>query len=182
MSFERIELFEKFNKKLYIYVTELNTFELRIFSVDNSPDLKVLDAIYMSSSIPPLFQPVIDNENCYLDGGIFSNCPIKHCLELDKNINIDDILCIKFLLDKTKTNTINNNSKLNEYLLCIIKKLILKMQTLEKTDCKIKNIVYVNSKGLDVKRWSSIINDSKLRNEIINDGCKYGELFLKYKN
>lgn len=176
------ELFEKTNKKFYVYVTELNSFESKVFSVDKSPDLKVIDAVYMSSSIPPLFQPVIDNENCYLDGGIFTNYPIKQCLECDETINLDDILCIKFLLNKTKTNTINEDSKLNEYLFCIIRKLISKMQTFEKTDYKLKNTVYVNSNGLDMDTWSNILYDSEIREKIINDGCNYAEIFLNYKN
>ena len=45
------ELYERCNKKLYVYVTELNNFQLEHFSVDNFPDMKVIDAIYMSSAI-----------------------------------------------------------------------------------------------------------------------------------
>lgn len=66
---------------IHIYVTEINKFELLDISYKTHPDWKVIDAIYASCTIPFIFSPIIDGQNCYLDGGLIMNYPISKCID-----------------------------------------------------------------------------------------------------
>jgi predicted acylesterase/phospholipase RssA len=61
--------FKDLKKKLYVTSFCLNKMETEYFSVDNSPDMSVIDAVCMSISVPFLFESVRYNEFTYIDGG-----------------------------------------------------------------------------------------------------------------
>lgn len=69
------ELYELTNMNIYLYttaVTDLKVVELHHLS---HPDLPVLTAISMSSSIPFMFPPIFYEEDYYIDGGLLMHCP-----------------------------------------------------------------------------------------------------------
>lgn len=57
------QLYEKNGKLLKIFTTSCSTLKSKIFSHIDTPDAKVVDAVYMSSSLPILFKPYT-YENC----------------------------------------------------------------------------------------------------------------------
>jgi hypothetical protein len=63
-------------RKFKVCACNLNTLELKIFGDDETPDVKVADAINASIAIPLLFEPVLIEENLYCDGGCQLNLPI----------------------------------------------------------------------------------------------------------
>ena len=63
-----------------------------------TPDLKVADAIRMSTSIPYIFQPVIYNECYYVDGGLYDNYP-SDLFSNDSNTTLGFKLVIKGNVD-----------------------------------------------------------------------------------
>ena len=63
-----------------VFVSELNNFESIQFSHKTHPEYKVLDVLNMSCSIPMIFKPILVDDKCYFDGGLFNNFPIKNCL------------------------------------------------------------------------------------------------------
>lgn len=71
------ELYHLTRMKLRVFVTDLNTGKLSMFSPTHTPNRSVVDAVCASMSLPYYFQPVIDPEtNHYLvDGGLVSNYP-----------------------------------------------------------------------------------------------------------
>ena len=75
-------------------VSELNNFESVQFSHKTHPDFKVLDAISMSCALPTLFKPIVIDDKCYFDGGLFNNFPIGNCLR-ENNCDINEILAFK---------------------------------------------------------------------------------------
>lgn len=74
------DLYNKTGLKVHIaaYSLEKNTTEY--FSVDNAPDMKLLDALCMSCCVPILFVP----QNGYIDGGVAEKLPMSPFLQYPK--------------------------------------------------------------------------------------------------
>jgi NTE family protein len=68
----RANTFEELKIPLYVTATDLNNGKAVYFSKGD-----LLDRIIASASIPVLFQPVIINNICYVDGGVLDNLPIR---------------------------------------------------------------------------------------------------------
>jgi NTE family protein len=70
--------FYQFNKKKFIITTVcVNTKDVEYLSYENYPNLKVCDAIRMSTCIPLYYKPVLFNNKYYVDGGFIDNYPIN---------------------------------------------------------------------------------------------------------
>lgn len=61
--------------ELRMITTELESFEMIELSYHTYPNMKVLDAITMSCSCPPLFSPAVYEGKYYVDGGLCNNYP-----------------------------------------------------------------------------------------------------------
>jgi NTE family protein len=72
-----IDLFKKFNVKLIVTGTCVNDTTLHYFSHELTPDMKILDAIRISISIPIIFIPHIWDGKVWIDGGCMNNYPIE---------------------------------------------------------------------------------------------------------
>jgi NTE family protein len=66
--------------QLVIISTDLNTGKPILHG--ETPDDKVLDALLLSTALPPWFMPVRKQERYVMDGGIVSNLPIEPALRL----------------------------------------------------------------------------------------------------
>lgn len=87
------EYYERTQIELYITTSEVVSFELNVLSHKTHPDWKLLDAIYASCTIPIIFKPIITDDACYIDGGLFSSYPLNICRS---NVsNTDEIMAIR---------------------------------------------------------------------------------------
>ena len=81
---------EKHYKDLYVTGTDLTYQQLRVFSYETYPDMKIADAVRISMSVPLYFEPVYMNDSgkvcsrndegsihLMADGGLLSNYPIQ---------------------------------------------------------------------------------------------------------
>ena len=68
--------FSELKRKLHISTYCLNRGRTEYFSPDSHPDMKVIDAVCMSISIPILASSVKLNDMIYMDGGIKERVPI----------------------------------------------------------------------------------------------------------
>jgi NTE family protein len=68
----RATTFEELKIPLYVSATDLNNGKAEYFSKGD-----LFDPVMASASIPVLFQPVIINNICYVDGGVLDNLPIR---------------------------------------------------------------------------------------------------------
>jgi len=82
-----LELYDRTGIDLYITTSELVNFELNVLSHKTHPDWCILDAIYASCSLPVIFAPIIKNDCCYVDGGLFSSYPLDICIKDGCNTN-----------------------------------------------------------------------------------------------
>jgi len=64
--------FEELKIPLYVAATDLNNGKAEYFSKG-----ELIDPVIASASIPILFQPVIINNICYVDGGVLDNLPLR---------------------------------------------------------------------------------------------------------
>lgn len=71
------ELFIKTKKMFSVFATNLTKYKLIEFNKDNTPDMKIVDAIRMSISIPFMFTINKNNDgDVIVDGGLISSFPI----------------------------------------------------------------------------------------------------------
>lgn len=67
----RAKTFEELKIPLYVAATDLNNGKAEYFSHGD-----LIDPVIASASIPVLFQPVLINNTCYVDGGVLDNLPV----------------------------------------------------------------------------------------------------------
>jgi hypothetical protein len=67
------------NKKLTIIGTNFSKGTEAIFNYELTPNMSVLTAVRISSSVPIVFTPVLYDSDYYIDGAFVNNFPIKHC-------------------------------------------------------------------------------------------------------
>jgi len=82
ITFKR--LFQKMKKKLIITGTCINDKQTYYFSHKTEPNMKVIDALRISSSIPIVYTPRKFKHKIFIDGGCTDNYPIslfKHKIE-----------------------------------------------------------------------------------------------------
>ena len=99
------EFYEYSNIDLHIFTFELHKFETIELSHTTNPDLSLLQALTMSSSLPGIFMPTIIENCCYIDGGVMCNYPLNQCLRDHTNKN--EILGIKSSFNNKTENFAN---------------------------------------------------------------------------
>jgi len=70
------DIYDQYKIELRMITTELESFQMIELCYQTYPNLKVMDAITMSCSCPPLFSPFLYEGKHYIDGGIFNHYPI----------------------------------------------------------------------------------------------------------
>jgi len=162
--------FYKLNKiKFIIGVTNIDTIEEEYFSYDSTPNIKLIDAIRATISIPIYFTPHKINNNFYVDGGCMNNFPTNY-----SNIDINKTIAIMISnpIDKlTNSNFIN-------YFLNILKSLSLGYRkSLLRGINDINDIIIINSDVKNIFNFSIELNEKK---RLINLG--YDSIKKSYLN
>jgi NTE family protein len=131
------ELYDFSKVELKISATCVNDMDCVVFDHVNYPDVKVVDVLRMSVSIPFFFEPVLFKEKYYVDGGLTNNYPIEiYKDELKETIG--------FLISTKNRNFDEKIENIEQYILCILK------STLNYIDyCKLK----------DYKKQTIVLND-----------------------
>jgi predicted acylesterase/phospholipase RssA len=73
--------------RLIITGTNLSKHQTTYFTPETYPDMRVLEAVRISISVPFLLTAVIRDQDVYVDGGIKDNYPLKYCLQDFKSRN-----------------------------------------------------------------------------------------------
>jgi predicted acylesterase/phospholipase RssA len=154
-----IGLYNKFKINYKIVVTDIQEHKLDYFSKDNTPNLKVIDAIRMAVSVPFLFTIKKYHEKIYIDAMIISNYPLTYILE---NVITRDNEYLGFQI--TSVSEKKKISSVYDYLQCIIK-------------CKKNNncIVYPNTVVIQCEKLDNLIFlDFELTHDTIDKYINYG--------
>lgn len=177
------EFYEYSKIEFHLYAFEMNKFEIADISYKTHPDLSLVQAIFMSSSLPGVFTPTILDGGCYIDGGVMANYPLSYCLK--DHENPDEILGITFYRDYSKpdaykNNIVTNDSSVIDFSIAFFINAMnfiyknLKIDTIKnQIECQNED----NFLTMDVIQKS--INSVDMRKEWIDKGINDAKLFLE---
>ena len=167
------DFYEYNNIDIYMTTVELNTFQKVILSHKTHPDLSLITALQMSTSVPIMFKPILYEGKCYIDGGILSNYPLHECLENEK-CDVSEILGFKneetTATESSSANIIDENTPLIDYLTGTLEKVVKRLHNAEyDNNLEIPNEVQLgsNMKIDNYLEWFSYLTDSKKRNQLV---------------
>ena len=178
------DIYEYSKINLHLYSVNLSTFELIDFSYKTYPNMKVLDAVYMSCSIPFAFQPNLMEGDYYVDGGVINPYPLNLCLKDLKNMNEsnskykEEILAFKIIDDVLEPS--KESSNIVHFGFYLFYRLIKENYNYSIEE-NMPNELIIHSAMLNMKDMEKIINEPETRRKMVEDGKKYAQLFLSYK-
>ena len=193
------QFYERFNISLNLYTVDINTFQIVKLAKNTFPDLPVITAAAMSSSVPIVFEPVSYENKLYLDGGFLSNYPLKEAIDdlqeiarqndAIKSFTTNNILGIRFSEDflgdlKYNTGGVNKDTSFMTYLLVLIKNIHLRTSTNTNNIPVIKNqiLLPVKVEKLNLMEFKNITESQKRIKELIDNGKEFCKLFIDYQN
>jgi predicted acylesterase/phospholipase RssA len=166
------ELYELTSIELFFYSVEVNNLNLRELSHITTPDLSILNAVYMSSTIPIILKPLYYENEYFIDGGFLCNYPIKQCI--DMKYKKDEIFGIYFSYESKNNLIITEETNLINVLLIIFRNLIILINSVINNYNKEENI---NELEIILKEWSfsdmkSIFSCEESRKNLYNSGVE----------
>jgi predicted acylesterase/phospholipase RssA len=176
------ELYEYSKIDFHVFSLEMNQFEMIDVSHNSHPNLKVFDAIHMTTALPLVITPRCVGDKCYVDGGVVSNYPLNYCIQNNKisDENLREILGVRNNYENdenAKTNIVNNESTILDYITIFINKLVMNVDT-EPKQIKIPNEVVYKTQNLNFAFLKSTISSSEEREKLLKDGIEAAESFL----
>lgn len=168
------EFYDMTQKTIYFYIGELNKFEVFYVNYKTHPEMKLIEAIYKSSSVPGIFIPIMEDDKCYIDGGLLNYFPTNDALNNADNETILG-LCSKRI---PKHSLITPKSNMFDFFITLLfKNMDFVIDSMYHAD-KIKNIIYVP--GFDSNSiWLQTLNSEAKRAEMYDLGIKTAQDFLK---
>ena len=185
------EFYEHSRISLNLFTVELNAFKQVQLSHATHPDLPLMDAIKMSCCMPMLFQPIVRDGCCYIDGGLIVNYPMRECLE-DTQCQAHEVLGLRNRWNNPNEG-IGIHSSLIEYLRFINLQLIRLVNTLHNAPPAAKSattevatnatnatneVVCHVKPDITPAEWFSIMSDASQRLAWIEDGVAFAKAFL----
>ena len=162
------DFYDKTNKEVHIYATNITDGEIVDFSYITHPEWKLIDVLQASICLPTIVVPVIKDNKCYIDGGMINNCPSEYAL---KQFDNNEIIGIK-----TESSVENENEpELNfdniiNFLSYIVfqshSKLIVKRYVRD----ELNNLFIINKDAVDMVDVFSVFNSKDKRNEYFDQG------------
>jgi len=188
------DLYNLFPKDYHCFTCNVNTnnlLELENISYKTHPNLLIVEAIFMSCSIPLLVKPICKDNKCYLDGGFLANVPINECLK-NTNCNINEIFGAKYYRPYISPNIQDNSSTWNyivELIQCFACKLVMQNEDYQNKEVCIVTGSSEEKPLAEWKYWVDVLNSEKERNDlvIIGENClldyldKNKEIILRIK-
>ena len=166
--------YERTHIELHFFATEIN--EGLSTDVDFShlshPEWSLLEAIYCSCCIPGVFQPFIKGENCFVDGGVFLNYPMKPCLERVGQEQEQTILGFKRQVkQQVVSRKVNTETTLLDTVMIFINKMMERALTEEEPNRKFQEIC-VDAFPFSITELFLAINSEKERNRLFEIGVQ----------
>lgn len=169
------DFYEYSKIEIHFFSFEINQFKTEDISYLTHPNISLIDAIIMSSSIPLLFTPIIMENKCYIDGGVCANYPLKYCIDSGKKE--DEILGFCNQYDCQQKNYIDNDSNLMDLVLCLFFKTFDNL-TSNLINPKIKYEIIFDVKYISLHYLKSAITSKEMRKEIYQKGAEKAKDFI----
>jgi predicted acylesterase/phospholipase RssA len=173
------EFYEYSRISLNMFTVDLNTFKTVQLSHTTHPELPLMDAIKMSSCMPMLFQPIIRDGCCYIDGGIMVNYPLTKCLE-DTQCPAEEVLGMRNVWNNPNEG-IEEHSSLVDYLRFINLQLVrwVNLRIFNTTPPGVNEVVCHVKPNISPAEWLSIMSDASQRLAWIDDGIASAKAFME---
>jgi len=173
------EFYEYSRISLNMFTVDLNTFKTVQLSHTTHPELPLMDAIKMSSCMPMLFQPIIRDGCCYIDGGIMVNYPLTECLE-DTQCQAEEVLGMRNVWNNPNEG-IEEHSSLVDYLRFINLQLVrwVNLRIFNTTPPGVNEVVCHVKPNISPAEWLSIMSDASQRLAWIDDGIASAKAFME---
>ena len=176
------ELYEFTGIELVAYTANVNapTLEKVQLSHKTYPDLPISTAMAMTMAVPVLFQPVLHEGGCYVDGGCVANMPVNDCLE-EQECPEEEIFALRYVWDGDSEIGIDESSSLTDYLMALLRKAQLALCS-EHQQKRVPNwleSVMVECNG--IHKWMDALGDESMRVSLIEQGQKDAMKFLVEK-
>lgn len=165
--------------EFHLITCDLSNYKSVDLNYKSFPDLKLVDAIKMSTALPLIFSPVIYNNNLYIDGGLLDNYPLKKCLEYN-NCKKDSILG---LCNYSNDENIDpHNLDLLSFVGFLTTRLVDNMQNINNNETiKIPyEVKFTISDGFNMSEWYETFTIRENREQFIKKGEDFGRLFFEY--
>ncbi len=167
------EYYEYCGIEFNFITVEVNTFKQINLSYKTHPDLELITALCMSSAFPMIFRPIVIDDKCYIDGGVFCNYAVNVCIE-ETGCNKNEILGVKKLNNKNNM-IIDRNSTIINYL----EKIMNNIFNVICDTTKIQKIPYEIECDMDIynnyEEWINVSLSAEQRAALIHIGIKYAE-------
>lgn len=167
------ELYELTNIDYHLISYEVNNLQMEDISHETYPDIKVIDAIHMTSCLPVFFTPVFIENKCFIDGGIALNYPLNLCV--NKYKNLEEMLGIKHEYTSDENKNITTETGIFEYFLNIFYKLvknISKQYHNINEQFNIKHEIVCYEKYMTLNSIITSIKKSEKRKELLENGIQ----------
>lgn len=174
------EFYNLTNIDIHMFSLELNEIEIVDISHSSFPELRLLDAIYMTSCIPVVFEPFLYKDVFYVDAGIIINYPLVYCIEHLTRLGIYEEEKIfgfnthQETTDKTDTETIAEGNMVS-YTFHMFKKLLKKHKQVKIPD--ILNTITYYANENTITSIMECFSSQEKREEYINEGKKIASDF-----
>ena len=159
-----------------IIAFEVNEYKVHELSYKNYPNLPVLKAIQMSCALPILVTPVFMDGKCFMDGGIACNYPLNFCIDSGKEP--DEILGFKNKYSDGKSNMINEDSTILDYLLNFLFKSVFNVHN-NYVQPIIKNEVVCDASYLTFDILKNTLSNIEVRRELFKKGKETASTWLE---
>ena len=169
------EFYEHSHISLNIFTVELNAFKKVQLSHATHPELPLMDAIKMSSCMPMLFQPIVRDGCCYIDGGVMVNYPLRECLE-DTQCQMHEVLGLRNRWNNPNEG-VGDQSSVLEYLRFINLQLV-RLANAGVSPDGVNELVCLVKPDITPAEWFSIMSDAGQRLAWIEDGIAFAKSFL----
>ena len=175
------DFYEKTGKELYLYTIELSNFETVELSYKSHPDMTLVKAVQMSSSLPPVFKPIEYECKLYMDGGAIHNYPLDYCL---KDNNPEETYGITFDTSSYEGKEEFNMEKMNVplyYMFLFNKFFNLACTTNRQTKIKNEINIPVTCGAGNMTLWKEFFTSVECRQELWNRGIECVNTKLEIK-
>jgi len=185
----------------HIFATELNSFKYVDFSHKTHPTWKVMDAVYASCCIPVAFAPFHygDRGECYIDGGIHMNYPLKPCVEKIGKEKSHEILGILLPLSARKdvmpdhntddiqtgnANTDNASEDLRkektffDYISQLLNRLLESRLFINDLSYRIPYQLELDSTAFSIEYMQMVLNHPEERRKLIEEGSSQMQIWI----
>ena len=173
------DLYEYNHIDIHMFTVDVNSTRLEKIDISykTHPDLLLTTALAMSMAVPIIFQPILMNTECYIDGGVINNFPLSDCINATK-CDLNEILSIRITYTMHFIDTITESTSLIEMLYIIIQKMAYNISE-SNNQPTIKNIVEcIVDDPYSIEVWIMSVTSEQKRNELLLQGYEFARIFL----